>query len=357
MFLMLSVGALFDDFWKVPYKTQLHKDIAKMAGCSPRRVSDCLSKKRFSYASERKIRDFLKDQDVDLFDNFSSPPEAAISWMVFSQRVKKENSSLPFLPKTLGLIENLASRDLAFQKLLEGNSCESRLSFYKQYLIDEVVPFYCDDLEGSIAQIEKVETIDQIRKLLPGLLFEGVLHLLSYAESEYLFSHCLDHRSVLVRTLPNDGNSEISPSMRFFKLWTKSLGLNSRKDILEAMFIDFYEDGISDEDESEQDFISSDALEKQIQRYFNEGKRASFETIGKLAKGLYATAAEVQKRDEDLEDYMTSMKDVYAGVLVLDRLLEEGKKYFREYDLFELMGTYQSRFDKHMEFMKKEVVF
>ena len=356
MFLMVSVEILIDDFLGLPFRTRVYGEFSKVTERSTRQVSECFRKKSFSYSSEKKIQAWLEDHDIEFLDGFPVGADVAAGWAGLANAALKLPSV--FLPRTHKLIQNLVQKDISFHKRLHDEPQKSHLIFYKQYLEDEVIPFYCNDVEGSIDQLDSAETLDQMRQLLPGLLFESVLHLLAHAESEYLLAYCSDYDSVLAKTLSGDADMSLSPSKQFFNRWMKTLGLDGdgkKKEIIACMFADFDEAGISAEEDGSESLMTSVALEKQIQRYLNNGDRAKLDIVGKWAKGLYWKASEVQGRNEGCDDYSGAMMEIYGGVLILDKLCEEGEKIFRKQDLQDIMQTYQDRFNTHLVEMKKEV--
>ncbi len=355
MFLMLSVDDLLDEILKRSYQSAVYEQVAKVTGRSTRQVSDYFQKKKFPLGSELKINRWLNESGINFPDDPPHGADSAVSWMVLADTIQK--SSPTFLPKTFRLIHELAEKDVALLRSRKKSAPEDYLILYKEYLKNEVAPFSCDNLEDSIVQFDNVETLDELHRLLPGLLLENILHLLAHAEAEYILAYFQDHRSVLAKCIPSERDASTSPSIHFFTKWMKALNLE-RKGILDEMLGHYGESGLSSEkdDSLDEESISRAAMEKQIQRFLNEGKNPpTLATVDKWAKGLYWRASEIQCRDEGHEKYSDAIKDIYSGVLILDKLFKEGQRFFNQKDLLQIMSNYQNRFDRHMSAMKKEV--
>jgi len=349
---MLSTNVLLGEILKLPYWSVVYKEFAKVTDRSTRQVSDYFRKKDFSLGSELKIKRWLKEQGIEFFDDLPSGAGTAASWMGLAYMIQKNSQT--FLPKTIKMLQELAEKDITLLRSYKGVSQEDRLQLYKKYLKKEVVPFCCDNPEESIVLLDQVEKLDHLHQFLPRLFVENTLHLLAHAEAEYLLDNFQDHSSVLANCVPSVDDTSTTPSKQFFVRWMNSLHLD-RKGILKEMFKAAEESGISDEDweSNDDEMMTYEALEKQIQRYLKEGKRPTLETISTWAKGLYWKSTETQGRDEGYEHYSAAITEIYSGILVLDRLFEEGKKRFQHEDLCQIMGTYQNRFDSHLAAMKK----
>jgi hypothetical protein len=296
----------------------------------------------------------MADLGIPPLEEFPAGSDAAVSWICLSRSIIINAPEL--LPKTIELLFELANKDVSLFRSYKEVTPQERLTLYKEYLKNEVIPFCCGGTKKVIEQADLAESIEHLRRLLPGIFLESALHLLAHAEAEYLLTYCLDHSSMLAKCIPTGNDIDTSPTKLFFTLWMKNLNLE-RKGIIEELLGHYGESGLSEnEDVSDgKESISRAALEKQIYRFLYEGKTPpSLATVEKWAKGLYWHATEIQGRAEGHDHYSEFVRDTYCGVLILDRLFKEMHGRLDQKDLMQIMKSYQNRFDQHMSAMKKE---
>jgi hypothetical protein len=182
------------------------------------------------------------------------------------------------------------------------------------------------------------------------------LFLLAHAEAELLDSKKVDF-SILAMHIPKAGQPLDSPIKLFFIIWMETLGLD-RKKMLSGEYLHWgsEENDDSSEDETVDDDIkeamSTDALAKQFQRYFNKGTKPKWLTIDKWANDLRPIASNKQSRI-GAEGYTAAAKFIYGGVLILNQLFEEGLKVYPEERLLQILSTYEEHVEKHFTSMKK----
>lgn len=351
MFLFFGVDILLGDILGLPFKTLMYEETAKITGLTSRQVSESFRKKSFSFRAEKKINLWLHEQGVNYLHDLIVGSDVAVGWKNFV-KAQQKNSSF-FLPKTLTLISELAEKDLSLLRELEGMPSAKRFYRCKTHIVKDVLPFYFEDPREIIEKIEKAENVEQLIKYLPWLMFVSTLYLLAYAEAEYLLTYSNNQTSVLVKCLPISAEIDTSPSQIFFSQWLKTINLD-KNSFVEEMIGHYGEiDPTGDLIDDEPNGINKEALEKQVQRYLGKGKTPKWATLEHWAKGLYWKAAEIQGREEGHDAYASLVMDVYGGVLILDKLYEEGGKLFQRDKLLLIMATYREFFVRHLVVLKE----
>jgi hypothetical protein len=352
MFLLKNTGYLLKESLNQPVRNE-REEIARCIKCTPRQVAEYYKNKRFPPIVKLKLKHQLKEQGIDISTDIPKGSACAYGWLHLSQKLLTEE--FKFLPKTMKLIQQLAMQDIAFLRTQEAFKPIYRLDLYKAYLLEQVIPFYDINPENLKEKISRATNLGELEPIKFDLFVESFLFLLAHAEAEFLLQDKTD-LSILGMHIPKTGQQIDAPIKLFFIIWLKTIGLD-RKSFLSGKYQ--YDAEETDEDDFDlfldEEGMSSDALAKQFQRYFNEGIKPKWATIDKWAKELYPIASKKADLKMSEDGYAAQIKFIFGGVLVLDRLFEEGMNVYPEERLLQIMSTYHGRFEKHFSAMDMEV--
>lgn len=351
MYLLLNIDDFLTEIWGVNYKGDVYEKISEVTGRSKRQASEYMRKKDFPAGSYFKIKSWLSSQGMTLLeDDLPIGSEKAVGWLSFLSAIQRHSPEL--IPITSQKLCDFAEEDLAFLRSLNGLGKDERFVKYKDYLIQRVIPEYCVDAQTASACLVDKNDFDEIRSVIGRIFVEGLLSILSHAEAEYLLLYCTSQDSILSKCISGGDSSVESPSVVFFKLWLDALMLN-RKEFIGEMLDHFGESEVVEKNDDSDclEGLSKDAVEKQIQRYLNEGKPPSWRMVEKWSQGLYWRAVEIQGRTEGHLGYSQLTMDFYGGVRVLDKIYSEGRKAMPD-EINDLMTSYPIRYKAHLKALR-----
>ncbi len=349
MYLTITPEILLEDFLGIKYRNAVTVGLSLAADLSTRQIQTYLKRKSFPPAISRKLEYQFREQGFNLPDEiYDQRYETPISWKMFLESIQKKEDD--FLPRTYHLIYEFADKDISFIKQIQPLSLDDRFSAYRRYLADEIVPLYCLEPSSVGDLVQKSRNDKEIKKPLYRIFLESVLHLLSFAESEYMGLYSSDHESILSKVIPARGADGAidSPSSIFFQKWMKSLQL-APDEFVQEMVDHFGEAGISDDEGggNNSDAISKEGLEKSLSQYLKKGKYPSWARVDRFGKGLHARAMEVQGRKDSHVDYCLQLKDIYGGVRIMDKLYHAACEIISEAEVLKIISTYPTRYAMH----------
>lgn len=355
MFLPVPIDFFCENVLRLEFSKGVREELCRVTGRSERRVRIYLKSKTFPPGISNKLKIWLLDQGFQLPEmSFAGGISIPLGWKGFCEGIQREGTE--FLPKTFQFIHRLALRDMGFVQSLQVVPVQQRLAAYRRYLSEEVAPTFCLDTSKLAVAIGGAKKYEDLQATLARVYLEGILHLVSLAEGEYLLANCNDSRSGLAKCLVGrDDGKLLTPSQKFFRSWFKSLSL-SIDEFVQELLDHYGESECADPSvETDSEGINRESVKRRIERCFaGELPLPSYEVMGKWALGIYARAAEIQKRKEGHEAYRRLLVDVYGGVQILDRTFREWSRILPETELVQTFSTYELRFKRHLTALEKE---
>lgn len=346
MFLMLDFWILNDSILNIKNKEIIYSEMSTLINRSSTTCKKYINKPdSIPPLTARVLKGRLEEKGIFFSDEEAcSRAYVAIGWKSSCRGMRGQAPD--FCPATVNLLESLADKDLAFAVHLGGKDEAERLVAYKDYLLNDVLPFYFPEGMTLVDEVKGPRQLKDLRPLLIKILIKGTLFLLAHAEGERLAS-CVNQQSVLERCLPSRFQEIGPPGQRFLRQRFEKAGLTKHG------YVEEMTDLFGDSEEMN-GLPDKESYEKQYDRYLmaTDCSPPSWDMVAKIASILRMQQLNKLGQVDSVEIYTQLFCDLYGGAKLIDRLWIESTKELSREEVAVFFSSYGDLYSSHMEKLK-----